>query len=185
MGAAKQESNKVNIEKIIKRTAKEVVGELEKKRLLKKDDITPYQKTEKLLYSYLGLIKAIEQKEKDIQFIEEHGLQERSKDIVIYTSGGGSGSHEEKHLEIVEGYKKAKEKSQWLKGKIDKALDSIRQDQYFYIIEERYFSGNSPDNDAIAEKYNVSTRTIQRHRGRLVNDLQLLLFGADALDYLF
>lgn len=184
MGAAKNQVNQINVEKLIKKTAKEVVNELERAKLIKTDGQTYFQKTEKLLYSYNGLVKAIEQKEMDIKYIKEHGIQEKSKSIVLYSSGSGGNSAEEKHIELLEGYTNAKEKTQRLADKIKRALDDIEKDEYYFIINERYLCDENLSNDEIAEKYHVSVRTVQRHRNRLINELQLLLFGADALDYL-
>lgn len=172
-----------NIEKIIKRAAKETVNELKREHMLKKNEQTYYQKTEKLLYSYLDLQKAVEQKIKDIEFIQRNGIQQTSKSVVLYSSGSGGLSGEEKYIEIIEAYKASKERTERLIAKIERALHSVKNDEYYEIIELRYFDKLESDME-IAEKINVSDRTVRRHKKRLINEIQILLFGADAIDYL-
>ncbi len=168
-----------SIESIIKKAAAETVRELEKSKLLKQEDSSYFRKTEKLLYNYPGLLKALEQKEQDIMYIKEHGLQERSKSIVYYTGGGGA-SGEELHMEVLEGYIATRDKTKRLVQRIEVALESIKGDVYYYIIPCKYF--DKLINMEIEERHHVSERTIRRHKNRLINELTILLFGADALD---
>ena len=177
MGMSKERED--SIESIIKKTAEETVKELEKNKMIKQDDQSFFQKTEKLLYNYTGLLKALDQKEQDIQYIKEHGVQEKSKSIVYYTGGGGI-SGEELHMEVLEGYIATRDRTKRLVGKIEAALDSIKKDTYYYIIPSKYFE--KLINIEIEEKYHVSDRTIRRHKNRLINELTILLFGADALE---
>ncbi|SCY93315.1 hypothetical protein [Alkaliphilus peptidifermentans] len=177
MGAKKQTND--NIETIIRKAAAETVRELEKSKLIKNDNQSFFQKTEKLLYSYPGLLKALEQKEQDIQYIQEHGLQEKSKSIVYYTGGGGV-SGEELHVEVLEGYIITKDRTKRLVDRIERALEGLKSDSYYYIIPAKYFDRLL--NQEIEDKFHISDRTIRRHRNRLINELQILLFGADALE---
>ncbi|MCT4593162.1 MAG: sigma-70 family RNA polymerase sigma factor [Anaeromicrobium sp.] len=170
---------KVNIESIIKRTAQETVKELERNRLIKSDSLTYFQKTEKLLYSYPDLLQAIKQKEEDIKYIESYGVGETSKSVVLYTTGGG-GSEQEKYVEIIEGYKASRERTKRLTEKIERAIDEIKEDKYYCIIEKKYFTKLT--REEMEEVLNISESTIRRHRNRLINRLKVILFGADALE---
>lgn len=184
MGIAKQKNNSnTNIEKIIKKAAQETVKELKKENMIKRNEQSYYQKTEKLLYSYPELQKALEQKDKDIELIKENGLPQTSKSVVLYSPGVGGISGEEKYIEIIEAYKASKERTERLIAKIERALDNIKNDEYYEIIKLKYFEKLESDIE-IAEKINVSDRTVRRHKKRLINEIQILLFGADAIDYI-
>ncbi|SDL19914.1 sigma factor-like helix-turn-helix DNA-binding protein [Natronincola ferrireducens] len=180
MGAAKK--REVNIEQVIKKTAQETVKELEKARLLKSDGSTLFQKTEKLLYNYPNLKEAVKQKEKDIEYLQKYGPQNRSKSIVFYTTGGTGKREEEEYAELLEAYKAAKERTERLIHKIERAIKSVENDEYYKIIELRYFTDEKLDNSEIGIRLNISERTVRRHKNKFINKIQVLLFGADALD---
>lgn len=187
MGAAKKKNNSnTNIEQIIKRAAKETVRELKRENMIMRNEQSYYQKTEKLLYSYPSLLEALKQKEKDIQFIKENGVQQTSKSVVIYSPSSGGTSTEEKYVEILDAYIASKERTERLITKIERALDGVKHDEYYEIIELKYLKKDEKvENDEdIAGKINVSDRTVRRHKKRLINEIQILLFGADAIDYL-
>lgn len=172
----------INVELIIKKAAQETVRELERAGLIKKDNRTHFQKTEKLLYSYPALKQAIKQKEKDIQYIQQYGMQRKSKSIVMYSSAGNGHSEEDQYIDILEGYIAAKARTERLVERIERALEVVNKDNYYFIITEKYF--NQATNQDIEENFHVSVSTIRRHRNRLINELQIQLFGADAFEYL-
>ena len=173
----------LSVEQIIKKTAVETVKELEKARLTKQDGATFFQKTEKLLYNYNDLQEAVKQKERDIEFLQINGLQGKSKSIVLYSTNPGSAGADQ-YVEVLEAYRAAKERTERLISKIDRALNEIKQDPKYFIIQEKYFSDEKHSNEKIAEKFGINEKTVRRHRNRLINKLQILLFGADALDIL-
>ena len=179
MGAAKNQDVNAIIKKTAQQTAQEIVRELERAKMLKNDAQTYFQKTEKLLYSYPNLLKALEQKDQDIKFIQENGVQEKSKSIVFYSTNRGNAGNEQ-YIEILESYKASKERTERLINKIDRALSDIKDDSYYYIIESKYFLIMS--NTDIEEQFAVSDRTVRRHKNRLINKIQVILFGADALE---
>ncbi|AKL94999.1 phage transcriptional activator, RinA family [Clostridium aceticum] len=180
MSVAKKKE--ININQVIKKTAQETVKELEKARLIKKDGSSFFQKTEKLLYSYPSLKEALKQKEADIQYLQKYGPQNRSKSIVFYSTGGGGKREEEEYTELLEAYRSAKERTERLLSKIERALKSVENHQYYKLIELRYFSDEKLEVKEIAERLNVSERTVSRHRKNLINKIQVLVFGADALE---
>lgn len=168
-----------NIDQIIKKTVEGTVRELERAKLIKSDTITYFQKTEKLLYNYKNLIEAVKQKEEDIELLKKGSIQRKSKSIVMYSSNRGT-SGVEQHVEIIEGYKASKERTERLLHKIERALKEIEDDPYYWIIQAKYF--NRMSNADMEEKFKVTDRTIRRNKNRLINNLQVILFGADALE---
>lgn len=67
--------------------------------------------------------------------------------------------------------------------KIETALESIEDDIYYQIIPMTYFENQT--REVIAEKFNTTQRTISRNKGRLINQLKVLLFSDDVIYELF
>lgn len=139
-----------------------------------------YKETERLLYSLPALRLKVAQDEEDLR----NGLvilKERSRDIVRPTFGGSGGVHdtetrEEKYIAArVESMERTKKEIQ----RIERALETIQDDEYYDIIPMKYWDLLSPSE--IAERLNCDERTYRRHKNRLVNKLKVVLFGADAL----
>lgn len=66
---------------------------------------------------------------------------------------------------------------------IEKALNEIRDDEYFEIIPMRYFENLS--REQVAEYFDVSTTTITRHQRELLERLSVLMFSDDVIYELF
>ena len=66
---------------------------------------------------------------------------------------------------------------------IEKALDSIRDDPYFQIIELKYFQKWS--HERIAEYYNVNVSVISKRRTKLINQLRPIIFSVDYIKELY
>lgn len=177
----KKNQKEINIELIIQKTANETVKALERNKFIKGDAITYFQKTERLLYNYKDLLKALEQKELDIKEIEKYGVFGKSKSIVLYSSSG-SKSEGDKYIDIIEGYKESRDRTARLIDKIKRALDCIKDDPYYDLIEAKYFM--KMENSEIEKKFNVTDRTIRRNKNRIINKLKVVLFGADGLEEL-
>ncbi|WP_455799665.1 hypothetical protein, partial [Clostridium butyricum] len=79
--------NKINkmINKTAEETAKGIVEELRNKNMIKKE-LSYYKRVELLLYNYENLKDAVKQKDEDIKDIEENGLPQSSKSIVVYST---------------------------------------------------------------------------------------------------
>lgn len=65
------------------------------------------------------------------------------------------------------------------KARITAALDKIRQDEYFGVIESKYFDGMTIFD--ISEIYDCKQQTISKNRNRLVKILANELFPDDVL----
>lgn len=66
---------------------------------------------------------------------------------------------------------------------IEKALQEIKDDEYFEIIPLRYFENKS--REQVAEYFDVSTTTITRHQRELLERLSILIFSDDVVYELF
>lgn len=172
------------IELVSKGAAEEVIKILTDKNLVKateannKKELSYYKKVEILLYNYENLKEAIKQKEEDIENLEKYGLKEKSKSIVAYSSAGGN-PEADRYLELKQRYTIEKLEIERDLKRIDNALDKIRKDEYFKIIQLKYLNGEEErvrtDNELI-DILNKERITIIRNRKRLINKLVTILF---------
>ncbi|MDU3549389.1 MAG: hypothetical protein E7F83_18485 [Clostridium sp.] len=137
-----------------------------------------YKRVELLLYNYENLKEAVKQKEEAIAELDKYGLPERSKSIVMYSSAGGS-SQADRYSELKEKYKIEKMETERDLKRIDNALDKIRDDKYFGIIQYKYLNEDKEKintDEELAQKFNKERITIIRNRKRLINKLVTILF---------
>ena len=139
-----------------------------------------FKETERLLYSLPALRLKVAQDEEDMG----NGLlvpKERSKDIVCPIKNNYYGPHDP--LAQAERYiaerKASMERTRREIQRIERALETIQDDEYYDIIPLKYWDLLQPAE--IAERLNCDERTFYRHKNRLVNKLKVVLFGADAL----
>lgn len=67
--------------------------------------------------------------------------------------------------------------------KIDEAMEDIKDDIYYELVPLFYFENATKE--SLADKYNVTVRTITRQKGNLVNKLKTRLFSDDVIQELF
>lgn len=137
-----------------------------------------YKRVELLLYNYENLKEAVKQKEEAIAELDKYGLPERSKSIVMYSSAGGN-SQADRYSELKEKYKIEKMETERDLKRIDNALDKIRDDKYFGIIQYKYLNEDEErinTDEELAQKFNKERITIIRNRKRLINKLVTILF---------
>ena len=138
-----------------------------------------FKETERLLYSLPALQLKVAQDEEDLK----NGLvlpPEKSRDIVKPSQGGyrmhDPEAREERYIaERKESMERTKREIQ----RIERALETIQDDEYYDIIPMKYWDLMQPAQ--IAEALHCDERTYRRHKNRLVNKLKVVLFGADAL----
>ena len=66
-----------------------------------------------------------------------------------------------------------------IKIKIDKVLETIKNDNYFGLIHYRYFDGMTFEQ--IAEIYDCQSKNVSKQRSRLIRKLATELFPEDVL----
>lgn len=166
------------IKKTSEETAKKVVEELKFNRMIKGFLSYP-KRVELLLYNYETLKEAIEQKEEDIKYLDEYGLPEGSKSVVIYQSSSGGVSKEDRYVELRDKYKREKLETERDIKRIENAIKKIKGDKYFDIIRLKYLNTEEErirTDEDLAEIFEVDRITINRNRRRLINKLVTILF---------
>lgn len=162
---------------VIKEVAKEVVNELKTSNMIKRE-MSFYKRVELLLYNYENLKEAVKQKDEDIEYLDRYGLNENSKSIVIFSSTSII-SKEDRQVQLREKY--VREKNEIIRDikRIDNALDKIKKDKYFKIIQLKYLNLEEEKiktDEELAEIFNRDRKTILRNRKRLINKLTTILF---------
>lgn len=144
-------------------------------------EVDAYKKTERVLRAYPVLKENIRRYELDIEDIKIEDMR-NSKDFVLFlaNSGGAPAAELEEirkakilvvNQKIVRDQKKIDE--------IDSALDMVRDDEYFKIIEMNYFDGMKQNE--ISEILHCDKATVYRNKKRLIEIMSVSLFGADAV----
>lgn len=157
--------------------ADKVMEKLNKSNKVKRE-MSYYRKVEILLYNYSNLKDAIEDKVQAIEDLKNYGLQEKSKSIVSYSSGSRM-TEGDRYTELVDKYNFEKIETERELKRIDNALDRIRGDKYYKIIELKYLSNEEKEigtDEKLAEKIGRDQSTITRNRKRLMNKLVTILF---------
>ncbi|OOM70886.1 hypothetical protein [Clostridium sp. BL-8] len=178
----KENKTSVNVNKMIEKTAMEtakaIVAELRVQNMIEKE-LGYYKRVELLLYNYENLKDEIKQKDEDTENIKQNGLPKSSGSIVIYQTSGGGISSEERYIQLIEKYKAEKLETQRDLRRIENALDKIREDKYFDIIQLKYLNlqkDKLETDERIAERLEKDQSTVTRNRKRLMNKLITILF---------
>ena len=173
----KAEKKNSDIEKIIKSA---VQAGLEAGRIQAERTVTnAYKATERRLYALPTLKKKVEDARQRLAELQSMGLPERSKDVIRFSRSGRRLSPEEILEALVQDVKASIAADEFEVETIEKALDNIRDDQYYPAVSGKYFEGIS--DEEIANQIPCDERTVRRHRGRLVRVLAVWLYGADAV----
>lgn len=140
-----------------------------------------FRETEILLYNYPALKLKVAQDEEFLYDPDACTTPEnnRSKDIVIF-SPRSSGSHGLDIDQYTQSVKSSMMRTRQEVLRIERALETVKDDKYYDVIPFKYFDGMSLED--IADKYECDDRTIRRNKNRLVNKIKIMLFGADALN---
>ena len=137
--------------------------------------------TKKRLYAYPLLQDNIKRYKLDIEDIKRETFG-KSKSIVIFQRNSGAGEKptlEDKRaakIYILE-QKIARDEDEI--REMDVALATIKDDPYYPTLERIFFQGAS--HEMCAADVNCDRSTITKNIGRLINALNVVLYGADAL----
>lgn len=165
-----------NIEEIIK---KAVNAGIAAGYSIKQQEIKNYYKqTEKRLYAYNSLKSGIKAYQEEIDDLKKYGLPKRAKSIIYMPSGSRLEEQDilEARIQDLE-YKIQRNKREI--QDIDDALKLIKDDQWYMVIEYKYFQGKK--DDEIAVTLSCDESTVRRNKKRLINKIAIRLYGADAL----
>lgn len=168
---------KPDIEKIIRKAVEEGIKAGYKQA--ERAPLDAYRATERRLYALSTLLKKVQDDREKLQELEQHGLHERSKDIVRFRRSGQRLSdydiEEAIKIDLSSDIAKNEHEIETLK----KALGQIESDPYYSVVKGRYFEGIS--DEEIAKQIPCDERTVRRHRGRLVRVVAVWLYGAEAV----
>lgn len=141
--------------------------------------IDAYRATERRLYALPTLVKKVQDAKEKLRDLEDHGLHQRSKDVVRFRRSGQRLSdcdiEEAIKLDLSSDIAKNEHEIETVK----KALRNIEDDTYYVAVSGRYFEGIS--DEEIAKQIPCDERTVRRHRGRLVRVVAVWLYGAEAV----
>ncbi len=165
------------IEEIINKavTAGIEAGQLAAKRA--PDDA--FKATEKRLRA-LPILKEKLAKDRDrLEELEEHGLHGHSNDIIRYMRSGRCVSDEDVLAALIQDMKATIAATEFEIQRIEDALAPLENDDYYLVIELKYFEGKQDDD--IAEALHCDPRTVRRNKNRLVEKISVRLYGVDAV----
>lgn len=170
-------------------TAEEVVGLLKNKSMLK-NGLSYTRRIEIVLYNYNNLLEAVKEKDEAINDLEEYGIPEKSKSITKFSVSGGNYSKGDRYLELIEKYKFEKKETLRDINRINKALNRIKEDKYYKIIQLKYLEQTYEEDgekkkytdEKIAELLNVERITIIRNKKRLINKITTILIPESIKD---
>ena len=168
-------------EKDIDRIADKIIEKMKNDKEIKTEkQLTPFQKTEKLL-SELSLLKgAIDSKNMLIEDLKKEGIsiQKRETGVNVQSSKVYL-SELEKVENRIEKLQKEIVRIENVVNMVERALGTIRNNKYYDIIEMKYFDDLTFEH--ISEKLNISVITAKRYKNKMIRQLQLVIFSDDVI----
>ena len=167
-----------NTDKIIETAVNKAIEILRQKNMIKLP-LNSYQKTELLLRNYKHFKNVIINKDKKIAEIRAEGIVKKGH------SGETKGSFTyvselERIEDKIERFERKLIKMMDSIEMLEKALEKIKKDDYYEIIELYYFENKS--RMEISEELCVDPATVSRNRKRLIDILKSDIFPDDFLD---
>ena len=183
MSQKKGKATKTKTEELIAEAVEKKMEEVGRRLILegKKAQRNWTKLTMKRLYSYPLLKHNIERYKLDIEDIKKEDMGKSKSIVEFYAHSGGGEKPDLEELRaakirIVEMKIDRDEKEI---AEIDAALATITYDPYYRIIELKFFQ--KLDVEEIAEEMHCGTATIPRQTGRLLDIINISLYGADVL----
>ena len=168
-------------EKDIDRIADKIIERMKNEKEIKTEkQLTPFQKTEKLL-SELSLLKgAIDSKNMLIEDLKKEGIsiQKRETGVNVQSSKVYL-SELEKVENRIEKLKEEIVRIENVVNMVERALGTIRNNKYYDIIEMKYFDDLTFEH--ISEKLDISVITAKRYKNKMIRQLQLVIFSDDVI----
>lgn len=142
-----------------------------------------YQATERRLRRYPILILNIERYNDTIADLKREAAlyaegTRNSKDIARMQASGVRLTKEEILKTRIMAIRKKKQTDENEIKAIEEALDIIKDDPYFRIIELKYFEPGDLTDDQISDDLGCDQSTTSRNRKRLINSVIDVLYGA-------
>ena len=168
-------------EKDIDRIADKILEKIKNDKEIKTEkQLTPFQKTEKLL-SELSLLKgAIDSKNMLIEDLKKEGISIRKRETGVNVQSSKVYLSElEKVENRIEKLQKEIVRIENVVIMVERAVETIKNNKHYDIIVMKYFEELTFE--YIAEKLNISERTAKRYKNKMIIKLQLIIFSDDVL----
>ena len=168
-------------EKDIDRIADKIIERMKNEKEIKTEkQLTPFQKTEKLL-SELSLLKgAIDSKNMLIEDLKKEGISIQKKETGVNVQASKVYLSELEKIENrIEKLKEEIVRIENVVNMVERALGTIRNNKYYDIIEMKYFDDLTFEH--ISEKLNISVITAKRYKNKMIRQLQLVIFSDDVI----
>ena len=164
-------------EKEIDRIAEKILEKIRNDKEIKTGkQLTPFQKTEKLLSEFSLLKGAIDSKNMLIEDLKKEGIsiQKRETGVNVQSSKVYL-SELEKVENRIEKLQEEIVRIENVVNMVERALETIKNNK----IVMKYFEELTIE--YIAEKLNISERTAKRYKNKMIRQLQLIIFSDDVL----
>lgn len=166
-------------------TARAIAEEVAK--ILKEDkefkiqkNLTPFQRTEKLLYELKYLKGALEVKRERLSGLHNAPVLLSKKETGVNVQATKKYLSEVEKIEnMIENCENEIKRLEHVISMTENALKNIQDDKYYKIIELKYFEEMTLE--YVAEKFGVDERTIRRQKNRLINRLRALIFSDNVI----
>ena len=168
-------------EKDIDRIADKILEKIKNDKEIKKEkQLTPFQKTEKLL-SELSLLKgAIDSKNMLIEDLKKEGITIQKREIGVNVQSSKAYLSElEKVENRIEKLQEEILRMENIVNMVERALETIKSNKYYDVIRMKYFEELTFEH--IAEKLNISVITAKRYKNKMIRQLQLVIFSDDVI----
>ena len=168
-------------EKDIDRIADKIIEKMKTDREIKTEkQLTPFQKTEKLLSELSLLTGAIDSKKMLIEDLKKEGISiQKKKTEVNVQSSKVYLSELEKVENRIEKLQEEIVRIENVVNMVERALDTIKNNKYYDIIEMKYFDDLTFEH--ISEKLDISVITAKRYKNKMIRQLQLVIFSDDVI----
>lgn len=141
--------------------------------------VDAYRAAERRLYALPTLVRKVENDKQRLNELEETGAPAKSRDIVRFTRSGVRLTPEEILEALIADIKASIAADEHEIETILKALKNIEDDMYYVAVKGRYFEDIC--DEEIANSIPCDTRTVRRHRSRLVRIVTIWLYGSRAI----
>jgi len=140
-----------------------------------------YKKTEKILFALEKLKIKVENDKQDIaDMMQEGELKETTHKSINTNEWDAEIDDEIRHKQKIRRREREMIRTSKLISRIERCLKIIKNDEYFSIIPMIYFEQMTCED--VADELCTSTSTIRRNKNRLLGELVVLIYGADALE---
>ena len=174
------------IDHTVQKAVNDSIVELKRQNLIVEGKQSPFQKTETLLYNMNNFKAVIKDKEDEIKELRQFGMRKKSTSITSFSGNTGL-------IEVKSDAEKVEDKIEMIEFSIsttrsfiriiEDALEGLKGDPYYELIQLRYFEGRT--REEIAEYFDCDVKTVTRNKNRLINLLQIRLFSDEVIQQIF